>query len=148
MIVICLGVARKFPVILLADDSQAFRIFCRDAIKSSIKFIQVIEASDGIEALKQYQLHGPDVILLDLKMPRLEGDKVLEVIKKNDQNTKIIVTSAYGRDQEFINKLLKMGAISFVPKPLNRISLMKEITDGLAKGKIPGTNFSKSITAS
>lgn len=139
--------ARKFPVILLADDSQAFRIFCRDAIKNSIKFIQVIEASDGIEALKQYQLHRPDVILLDLKMPRLEGDKVLEVIKKNDQNTKIIVTSAYGRDQEFINKLLKMGAISFVPKPSNRISLMKEITDVLAKGKMPGTNFTKTIPA-
>lgn len=137
--------ARKFPVILLVDDSQAFRIFCRDAIKNSIKFIQVIEASDGIEALKQYQLHRPDVILLDLKMPRLEGDKVLEVIKKNDQNTKIIVTSAYGRDQESINKLLKMGAISFVPKPLNRISLMKEITDVLAKGKMPGTNFIKPL---
>ncbi|MCV0409552.1 response regulator transcription factor [Nitrosopumilus sp.] len=140
--------ARKFPVILLADDSQAFRVFCRDAIKNSIKFIQIIEASDGIETLKQYQLHRPDVILLDLKMPRLEGDKVLEVIKKNDQNTKIIVTSAYGRDQEFINKLLKMGAISFVPKPSNRISLMKEITDVLAKGKMPGTNFTKSIPAS
>ncbi|BDQ30670.1 MAG: response regulator [Nitrosopumilus sp.] len=140
--------ARKFPVILLVDDSQAFRVFCRDAIKSSIKFIQVLEASDGIEALKQYQLHRPDVILLDLKMPRLEGDKVLEMIKKNDQNTKIIATSAYGRDQESINKLLKMGAISFVPKPLNRIGLMKEITDVLAKGKMPGTNFTKSIPAS
>jgi hypothetical protein len=41
-----------------------------------------------------------------------------------------------------------MGAISFVPKPLNRISLMKEITDVLARGKIPGTNFTKSVPAS
>ena len=69
--------ARKFPVILLVDDSVAFRTFCRDAIKSSIKFIQIIEALDGIEGLKQYQKHKPNVILLDLKMPKLEGDKIL-----------------------------------------------------------------------
>ena len=137
--------ARKFPVILLVDDSVAFRTFCRDAIKSSIKFIQIIEASDGIEGLKQYQKHKPDVILLDLKMPKLEGDKVLELITKNDTHTKIIVTSAYGGDQESINALLKLGAIKFVPKPMNRISLMKEITDMLAIGKMPGTNFTKSI---
>ena len=139
--------ARKFPVVLLVDDSQAFRIFCRDAIKSSIKFIHVIEAQDGIEGLKQYQLHKPDLILLDLKMPKLEGYKVLELIRKNDSTTKIIVTSAYNNDQESINQLVKLGVQSYVPKPMNRINLMKVITDVLAKGKIPGTNFTKPITA-
>ena len=139
--------ARKFPVVLLVDDSDAFRIFCRDAIKDSIKFIQILEAKDGIEGLKKYQLHKPDMILLDLKMPRLEGEKVLELIRKNDKITKIIVTSAYGRDQESINNLIKIGANSYVPKPMNRINLMKVITDVLAMGKKPGTNFTKSLTA-
>ena len=138
---------RKFPVVLLVDDSDAFRIFCRDAIKDSIKFIQILEAKDGIEALRQYQSHKPDMILLDLKMPRLEGEKVLELIRKNDKITKIIVTSAYSNDQESINNLIKMGANSYVPKPMNRINLMKVITDTLAKGKMPGTNFTKSIPA-
>lgn len=139
--------ARKFPVVLLVDDSDAFRIFCKDAIKDSIKFIQILEAKDGIEGLKQYQSHKPDMILLDLKMPKLEGQKVLELIRKNDKLTKIIVTSAYDRDQESINNLIKMGANSYVPKPMNRINLMKVITDVLAKGKLPGTNFTKSLPA-
>ncbi|MGY5149650.1 MAG: response regulator transcription factor [Candidatus Nitrosopumilus sp. bin_68KS] len=136
---------RKFPVILLVDDSDAFRIFCRDAIKNSIKFIHILEAKDGIEALKQYQNHKPDMMLLDLKMPKLEGEKVLELIRKNDKITKIIVTSAYDSDQESINNFIKMGANSYVPKPMNRINLMKVITDVLAKGKMPGTNFVKSL---
>ncbi|KAF6247259.1 hypothetical protein C6990_01920 [Nitrosopumilus sp. b3] len=139
--------ARKFPVVLLVDDSDAFRLFCRDAIKSSIKFIQILEAKDGIEGLRQYQLQKPDMILLDLKMPKLEGDKVLELIRKTDKITKIIVTSAYNSNQESINDLIKMGADSYVPKPMNRINLMKVITDVLAKGKMPGTNFTKSISA-
>ena len=139
--------ARKFPVVLLVDDSDAFRIFCRDAIKDSIKFIQILEAKNGIDGLKQYRLHKPDMILLDLKMPKLEGGKVLELIRKNDKITKIIVTSAYSNDQESINNLIKMGANSYVPKPMNRINLMKVITDVLAKGKMPGTNFAKSLPA-
>ena len=138
--------ARKFPVVLLVDDSDAFRIFCRDAIKDSIKFIQVLEAKDGIEGLRQYQLHKPDMILLDMKMPKLEGNKVLELIRKNDKNTKIIITSAYKNDQDSINNLVKLGANSYVPKPMNRINLMKAITDVLSIGKKPGTNFTKSLT--
>lgn len=137
---------RKFPVVLLVDDSDAFRLFCRDAIKSSIKFIHILEAKDGIEGLRQYQFNKPDMILLDLKMPKLEGEKVLELIRKNDKITKIIVTSAYNSDQESINDLIKMGADSYVPKPMNRINLMKVITDVLAKGKKPGTNFVKPLT--
>ena len=139
--------ARKFPVVLLVDDSDAFRIFCRDAIKDSIKFIQILEAKDGIGGLKQYQSHKPDMILLDLKMPKLDGEKVLELIRKTDKITKIIVTSAYNSDQESINNLIKMGANSYVPKPMNRINLMKVITDVLAKGKMPGTNFTRSLPA-
>ncbi|WP_371503778.1 response regulator transcription factor [Nitrosopumilus adriaticus] len=139
--------ARKFPVVLLVDDSDSFRIFCRDAIKDSIKFIQILEAKDGIEGLKKYQSHKPDMILLDLKMPKLEGEKVLELIRKTDKITKIIVTSAYNNDQESINNLIKIGANSYVPKPMNRINLMKVITDVLAQGKKPGTNFTKSLSA-
>jgi len=138
---------RKFSVVLIVDDSQAFRVFCKESIKSSIKWIHILEAKDGIEALKQYQLHKPDLILLDIKMPRLDGTKVLELIKKNDSVTKILVTSAFAGDQDSINKFLKLGATAFVPKPMNRINLMKSITEILAIGKMPGTNFVKDLPA-
>ena len=85
------------------------------------------------------------MILLDIKMPRLDGTKVLELIKKNDSVTKVLVTSAFAGDQDSINNFLKLGATAFVPKPMNRINLMKSITEILAIGKVPGTNFVKNM---
>ena len=132
--------SKKYPIVLVVDDSQAFRMFVKDIIKKTIKWVRVFEAKDGIEGLKLYQHHKPDLILLDLKMPQLEGDKVLEAIMKHDSNAKIIMITAYGDDQETINRLIKLGAHSFVPKPMNRIILMKSVTDALYHGKIAGTN--------
>ena len=126
-------VMRKFPIILLVDDSKAFRLFCSGIIKKSVKWVRIKEAEDGIEGLKLYLQFKPDVILLDLNMPKLNGRDVLEVIMKKDHNAKVIVTSAYDANQaqNVVNELIKLGATSFVPKPINRTILMKAIKDVL-----------------
>jgi len=131
---------RKYPIVLIIDDSKAFRIFSREAIKSSAKWVRVFEAKDGVEGLKLYKHHKPDLILLDLKMPKLDGSKVLEVILDDDFNARVIMTTAYDDDQETINQLLKLGAYSFVSKPMNRMTLMKTISGALYNGKIAGTH--------
>ena len=138
---------RKFPILLIIDDSKAFRTFCRESIKNSVQWIHIIEAKDGIEGLKRYQLNKPDVILLDMNMPRLDGTKVLDLIRKNDSDTKIIVTSAYTNEQDTINHLIKLGATCFIPKPMNKIGLIQGITQALATGKVPGTRFLKDLPA-
>jgi len=124
---------RKFPIILLVDDSKAFRLFCTDILKRSVKWVRIKESADGVEGLKLYLQFKPDVVLLDLNMPKLHGKKVLEAIMKNDRNAKVIVTSAYNDNQSqgIINELIKLGATSFVPKPMNRTILMKAIKDVL-----------------
>lgn len=132
--------SKKFPKVLVVDDSQAFRIFARDAIKKSVKWVRIFEAKDGIEGLKLYKIHSPDLILLDMKMPNTQGDKVLELIVKDNIHAKVIMTTAYSDDQDTINYLIKLGAYSFVPKPMNRLTLMKSITDALYSGKIAGTH--------
>ena len=126
-------VMRKFPIILLVDDSKAFRLFCKGIITKSVKWVRIKEAEDGIEGLKLYLQFKPDVILLDLNMPKLNGRDVLEVIMKKDHNAKVIVTSAYDANQaqNVVNELIKLGATSFVPKPMNRTILMKAIKDVL-----------------
>ena len=141
---------RKFPIILLVDDSKAFRIFCRDIIKRSIKWARLYDAEDGVEALQLYVKYKPDLILLDYNMPKLDGSKVLEAIKKNDYETRVIMISAWKDDQTTINHLIKLGAFSFVPKPMNRTVLMKAITDALHQGKIAGNSnqISKSVVLS
>lgn len=132
---------RKFPIILLVDDSRAFRMFCKDIIKRSVKWVRLKEAEDGVEGLQLYLQFKPDIILLDLNMPKLHGKKVLEAIMKNDRNAKVIVTSAYdvNQAQSIVNELIKLGATSFVPKPMNRTILMKAIKDVLHQNTISPT---------
>jgi len=132
---------RKFPIILLVDDSKAFRLFCSGIIKKSVKWARIKEAEDGLEGLQLYLQFKPDVILLDLNMPKLHGKKVLEAIMKNDSNAKVIVTSAYDDNQKqgIVNELIKLGATSFVPKPMNRTILMKAIKDVLHQNNLSVT---------
>ncbi len=131
---------RKYPVVVIVDDSKAFRIFSRDAIKRTTKWVRIFEAKDGIEGLQAYQQHKPDLTLLDLNMPRLDGVSVLKAIMKEDSNARVIMTTAYDDDQNTINQLFKLGAYSFVPKPMNRMTLMKTVSDALYNGKIAGTH--------
>lgn len=131
---------RKYPVVVIVDDSKAFRVFSRDAIKRTTKWVRIFEAKDGIEGLQAYQQHKPDLILLDLNMPRLDGVSVLKAIMKEDSNARVIMTTAYDDDQNTINQLFKLGAYSFVPKPMNRMTLMKTVSDALYNGKIAGTH--------
>jgi DNA-binding NarL/FixJ family response regulator len=74
-------------------------------------------------------------------MPKLHGKKVLEAIMKNDSNAKVIVTSAYddNQKQSIVNELIKLGATSFVPKPMNRTILMKAIKDVLHQNNLSVT---------
>ena len=132
--------SKKYPVVLVVDDSKAFRVFAKDAIKRTVKWVRIFEAKDGVEGLKLYQKCKPDLILLDLRMPKLEGDKILEAIMKDNLDAKVIMTTAYDDDQETINQLMKLGAFSFVSKPMNRLTLMKYISDALYSGKIAGTH--------
>ncbi|KAF6247197.1 hypothetical protein C6990_05860 [Nitrosopumilus sp. b3] len=126
---------RKFPIVLIVDDSHAFRVFFRDTLKRTVKWARIVEAKDGYEGLQMYLKHKPDVILLDLKMPNVDGFKVLKAIVKDNMNTRVVVTSAYVGDQTSINELMKMGAFSYLPKPMNRMVLMKTIVDVLNSGK-------------
>ena len=131
---------RKFPIVLVIDDSKAFRVFCKDIIKKTVKWVRVTEAVDGIQGLRMYLRHKPDLILLDYKMPNLDGLQVLKSIRKNDHDTKIIMNSAWVDDQITINEIIKSGANNFVPKPMNRTILMKAVTDALHQGKIAGNS--------
>jgi len=131
---------RKYPIVVIIDDSKAFRVFSSNIIKKTIKWIHIFEAKDGIEGLKLCKHHKPDLILCDLKMPKLDGSKVLEAIMKENSNARVVMTTAYDDDQQTINQLFKLGAFSFVPKPMNRMTLMKTISDALYDGKIAGTH--------
>jgi DNA-binding NarL/FixJ family response regulator len=139
---------RKFPIILLVDDSKAFRMFCSGIIKKSVKWARIKEAGDGLEGLQLYLQFKPDLVLLDLNMPKLSGKKVLKAIMTSDPTAKVIVLSAYddNQAQSVVNELIKLGATSFVPKPMNRTILMKSIKDVLHQKTISATRKKPTIS--
>jgi len=117
--------------IMIADDSDAIRLVIKD-ILSIGKHEIVSEANDGAEAVDFYQKHNPDVLLLDLAMPKKDGLTVVKEIMQIDPTAKIILITA-SDDQKIINQCLEFGALSYVSKPFDFNSVLKAITDVLAK---------------
>ncbi len=117
--------------IMIADDSDAIRLVLKD-ILSIGKHEIVSEAADGEEAINFYQEHNPDILLLDLAMPKKDGLTVVKQVMQIDRNAKIILITA-SDDQKVINQCLQSGALSYISKPFDFNGVLKAITDLLAK---------------
>ena len=101
--------------IVIADDHTIFRQGLRMLLAQEDDMEVVGEAADGIEALELAKKHNPDIILLDIAMPTMDGVKVASKIKKTLPQTKIIVLTSYSDDQ-FLFEFLKLGVSGFVLK--------------------------------
>ncbi len=113
--------------ILIADDSDAIRLVLKDIL--SIGNHEVVsEAADGNEAIEMYQKFSPEILLLDLAMPKKDGLTVVKEIMKNDPNANIILITA-SDDQKIINECLESGASSYISKPFDFNSVLKSISD-------------------
>jgi DNA-binding NarL/FixJ family response regulator len=101
--------------IVIADDHTIFRQGLRMLLAQEDDMEVVGEAADGIEALELAKKYNPDVILLDIAMPNMDGVKVAGTIKKTFPQIKIIVLTSYSDDQ-FLFEFLKLGVSGFVLK--------------------------------
>ena len=101
--------------IVIADDHTIFRQGLRMLLAQEDDKEVVGEAADGIEALELAKKYNPDVILLDIAMPNMDGVKVAGTIKKSFPQIKIIVLTSYSDDQ-FLFEFLKLGVSGFVLK--------------------------------
>ena len=122
--------------ILVADDKPSNRELIRVILESSGH--QVIEASNGREAVDLALEHEPDLLLLDLQMPEVDGFNVLSEVRKDNRFTSrpIVALTAYAMqgDRE---KALAAGFTSYVTKPVNLAALRSLVSDllGAAGGK-------------
>lgn len=99
----------------LADDHKIFRDGIRMAIKDR-DYIKILwEADDGKDMLHKMQLKVPDVLLMDIRMPEIDGINGIQLIRKEYEQVKIIVLSMYD-DKEIITKMMEMGANAFLTK--------------------------------
>jgi CheY-like chemotaxis protein len=114
--------------ILVADDKASSRELIRVVLEHS--GYQVDEAADGREALEQALAHQPDLLLLDLQMPRLDGFAVLAELRRDARFAEhpIVALTAYAMqgDRE---KALEAGFTSYVTKPVNLADLRRHIAE-------------------
>ena len=117
--------------IMIADDSDAIRLVLKDILAIG-EYTDISEACDGEESVNLYKEIKPDLVLLDLAMPKKDGLTVVQEIIQFDPNAKIILITA-SDDQKTIQQCLASGASSYVSKPFDFNTILKGISDLLAK---------------
>jgi len=116
---------------MIADDSDAIRLVLKDILAIG-KHVDVSEACDGEESVNLYRDTKPDLVLLDLAMPKKDGLTVVREIIRYDPDAKIILITA-SDDQKIIQQCLDSGASSYISKPFDFNAVLKGISDILAK---------------
>jgi two-component system, chemotaxis family, chemotaxis protein CheY len=117
--------------IMIAEDSKASRMFLKDLLEITNHEI-VAEAADGLEAIEKFKSTRPDIVLLDLAMPKMDGLSAIREIKKVDENAKIILATASG-NLNTINECIEAGAVTYILKPFKIEDLSHAIKETLAK---------------
>jgi DNA-binding NarL/FixJ family response regulator len=117
--------------VLVVDDHALVRRGVVNIIAHEPDLRVVAEASNGVEALDAYAKHHPDVTLLDLRMPVMEGVEAVRQIRALDPNAKVIVLTTYDTDED-ITRALKAGAKAYVLKDITADDLIACIHDVLA----------------
>lgn len=101
--------------LLIADDHKMVREGLKAFIAPSDSFEVIGEACDGSEAVAQAKILNPDIILLDLVMPRLDGIGATQEIRKNNPNAKIIIITSFVEEEKVISAI-KAGASGYLLK--------------------------------
>jgi DNA-binding NarL/FixJ family response regulator len=121
------GLAR----VLLVDDHALLRTGVANIINQEPDLRVVAEAGNGAEAIQAFELHHPDITLLDLRMPVMEGVEAVRQLRLRDPNARVIVLTTYDTDDE-ISQALKAGAKAYVLKDISAEGLVSCIRDVLA----------------
>ncbi|MCR5108956.1 MAG: response regulator [Lachnospiraceae bacterium] len=105
--------------VLIVDDEKITRDGLRSLIDwKSLGINNIYEASDGVEGLNMARLHHPDIILTDMRMPRMDGPAMAEAIKELLPDSAIIFMSGYS-DKEYLKAAIHLKAVNYVEKPLD-----------------------------
>ena len=111
--------------ILLVDDLEFIKIITRKTLEEGGYEI-CGDASDGQEAIDKYMELSPDLVVLDITMPKMDGLQALKIIIENDPKAKVIICSAIGNEKVIVDAI-KIGAKDFVIKPFSPKRILSAI---------------------
>jgi two-component system response regulator VanR len=110
--------------VLYADDETVARSHYAEFLADL--FRDVYEACDGEEAWRYYQTYKPDIVLLDIEMPKMNGLEVAKKIRRHDSKTRIIIATAYVDEQRLL-LAVELGLTRYLPKPFGRRELKEAL---------------------
>lgn len=112
--------------ILLVDDAAFMRMMVKDTLTKN-GYTDLYEAADGVQAIAQYNEVKPDLVIMDITMPNMDGLEALKEIRKQDPNANIVMCSAMGQEAMVIDAI-KSGAKDFIVKPFKPERILKTVT--------------------
>ncbi|BDG42853.1 response regulator [Saccharococcus caldoxylosilyticus] len=111
--------------VLIVDDAKFMRITLTKILQKANHTI-IGEAENGKEAVELYQSLHPDIVILDITMPVMNGIEAVRAIKQVDRNAKIIICSAIGQ-QRMVVEAIEAGAADFIVKPFEENRVLEAI---------------------
>ncbi|HAE45498.1 MAG TPA: DNA-binding response regulator, partial [Lachnospiraceae bacterium] len=128
--------------VLIVDDEKLTREGLRDKINwTGLGFTDVRCAVDGMHGLELGRQFRPDVILTDVRMPRMNGIQMAEQIQQLCPESSIVIMSGYS-DKEYLKAAIRLRAVSYVEKPIN----LDEITAALREAVVRVENENRNRT--
>jgi DNA-binding NarL/FixJ family response regulator len=116
------GKVQEMISVMIADDHPLLRSGIAAVLAVDPKFSVVAEASDGAVAIEQYKRFAPDITLMDIQMPGLNGIEATTAIRRINPGARIIILTTYGGDMH-VSRGLKAGASGYILKSLARTEL-------------------------
>ena len=112
--------------ILLVDDAAFMRMMIKDALTKN-GYTDLYEAADGEQAIQKYSEVHPDLVIMDITMPNMNGLEALKAIRASDPEATIIMCSAMGQEGMVI-EAIKSGARDFIVKPFKADRIVKTVS--------------------
>lgn len=111
--------------ILIVDDAAFMRKVIRDTLTKS-GYTELYEAVDGADAVEKYGEISPDLVLMDITMPNMDGLEALKAIRAKDSNANVVMCSAMGQEA-MVMEAVQAGIKDFIVKPFKDDRLMKTV---------------------
>lgn len=115
------------PSVLIVDDSLAIARKLQRALEASEKYSVAGTAIDGAEAIARYRELRPDVVLMDLVMPKMDGLTAIRMIRSFDPEANIIVLSSIAGMSDKVEEALRFGAKQVLAKPFSEEDVVRTL---------------------
>jgi len=114
--------------VLIVDDQFGIRLLLDEVLKK--EGYETFQAANGVQAIEITKNHAPDLVLLDMKIPGMDGIEILKRLKEYDQDIAVIIMTAYG-ELDMIQQAKNLGALAHFAKPFDIDDIRTIVKDHL-----------------